>query len=78
MGLGPSLPPTELARRDSALLGKWNAYFSIAPDANSWWLAHWNKGGEDRSENRADASVGPVTGRWIQKHRTLTACVRSR
>ena len=27
------------------------------------WLAHWSKGGEDRSENRADASVGQVTGR---------------
>jgi len=28
-GLGSSLPPTELARRDSALLGKWNAYFLL-------------------------------------------------
>ena len=29
MGLGPSLPPAELARRDSALSGKWNAYFLL-------------------------------------------------
>jgi hypothetical protein len=58
--------------------GKMKCPFSIVPDANSWWLAHWSKGGEDRSENRADASVGPMTGRWIQKHRTLTACVWSR
>ena len=43
--------------------GKMKCLFSIAPDANSWWLAHWSKGGEDRSENRADASIGPVTGR---------------
>ena len=30
-GLGSSLPSTELARRDSALLRKCNAYFSIVP-----------------------------------------------
>ena len=29
MGLGPSLPPAELARQDSALSGKWNAYFLL-------------------------------------------------
>ena len=29
MGLGPSLPPAELVRRDSALSGKWNAYFLL-------------------------------------------------
>ena len=29
MGLGPSLPPVEQARRDSAPLGKWNAYFLL-------------------------------------------------
>ena len=29
MGLGPSLPPAELARRDSALSGKWIAYFLL-------------------------------------------------
>ena len=29
MGLGPSLPPAELARRDSALSEKWNAYFLL-------------------------------------------------
>ena len=38
------------------------------------WLAHLSKG----EENGGDASVGQVTGRWIQKHWTLTACVRSR
>ena len=27
--LGPSLPPAELARRDSALSGKWDAYFLL-------------------------------------------------
>ena len=27
--LGPSLPPAELARRDLALSGKWNAYFLL-------------------------------------------------
>ena len=31
------------------------------------WLAHLSKG----EENGGDASVGQVTGRWIQKHRTL-------
>jgi len=30
--MGSSLPPTELARRDSALLRKWNAYFLLR-----WW-----------------------------------------
>jgi len=29
--VGSSLPPAELARRDSALLKKLSAYFSIAP-----------------------------------------------
>jgi len=27
--LGPSLPPAELVRRDSALSGKWNVYFLL-------------------------------------------------
>ena len=30
-GVGSSLPPAELARRDSALLRKLSAFFSIAP-----------------------------------------------
>ena len=29
MGLSPSLPPAELARWDSMLSGKWNAYFLL-------------------------------------------------
>ena len=37
------------------------------------WLAHLSKG----EENGGDASVGQVTRRWIQMHRTLTAYVRS-
>ena len=40
----------------------------------TWWLAHLSKG----EENGGDASIGQVTGRWIQMYRTLTACVRSR
>ena len=31
--------------------------FSIAPDANSWWLAHWSKGEEVRSENELVAKM---------------------
>jgi hypothetical protein len=31
-GLGSSLPPTELARRDSALFGEVKCLFSIAPE----------------------------------------------
>ena len=29
----------------------------IAPDANSWWLAHWSKGEEVRSENELVAKM---------------------
>ena len=50
MGLGPSLPPAELARQDSALSGKSNVYFLLRRMQNSWWLAHLSKGEEVRVE----------------------------
>ena len=31
--------------------GKIECLFSIAPNANSWWLALWSKDEEVRSEN---------------------------
>ena len=37
--------------------GKIECLFSIAPDANSWWLAHWSKGEEVRSENELVAKM---------------------
>ena len=48
--------------------GKMECLFSIAPDANSWWLAHWSKGEEVRSENELVAKMlasVKLTGRWI-------------
>ena len=36
--------------RDSALSGKWNAYFLLRRMQNSWWLAHLSKGEEVRVE----------------------------
>ena len=38
-------------------LGKMECLFSITPDANSWWLAHWSKGEEVRSENELIAKM---------------------
>ena len=37
--------------------GKMECLFSITPDANSWWLAHWSKGEEVRSENELVAKM---------------------
>ena len=37
--------------------GKMECLFSIAPDANSWWLALWSKGDEVRSENELVAKM---------------------
>ena len=37
--------------------GKMECLFSIMPDANSWWLAHWCKGEEVRSENELVAKM---------------------
>ena len=37
--------------------GKMECLFSIMPDANSWWLAHWSKGEEVRSENELIAKM---------------------
>ena len=37
--------------------GKIECLFSIAPDENSWWLAHWSKGEEVRSENELIAKM---------------------
>ena len=36
---------------------KMECLFSIMPDANSWWLAHWCKGKEVRSENELVAKM---------------------
>ena len=37
--------------------GKMKCLFSIAPDANSWWLALWSKDEEVRSENELVAKM---------------------
>ena len=36
---------------------KMECLLSIALDANSWWLAHWCKGEEVRSENELVAKT---------------------
>ena len=36
---------------------KMECLFSIMPDANSWWLAHWCKDEEVRSENKLVAKM---------------------
>jgi len=61
--VGSSLPPAELARRDSALLRKWSAYFLL----RRWesWTSH---GSVPHWET--------LTGRWPLRHRTQRLCVR--
>ena len=56
MGLGPSLPPAELARRDSVLSGKWNAYFLLRR-MQILVVGTWSKGEEVRSENELVAKT---------------------
>ena len=53
-----SLPPSLRIRENGfGAFGKMECLFSIAPDANSWWLAHWSKGEEVRSENKLVAKM---------------------
>ena len=40
-----------VCRVEMGLVGKMECLLSIVPAANSWWLAHWCKGEEVRSEN---------------------------
>ena len=43
------LSPSRLANSAGfGAFGKMECLFSIAPDANSWWLAHWSKDEEVR------------------------------
>ena len=79
MGLGPSLPPARKRRILPHKLGGIRRFrengMSIfyCAGCKFLWLAHLSKG----EENGGDASVGQVTERWIQKHRTLPAYVWS-
>jgi hypothetical protein len=41
MGLGPSLPPTELARRDSVLFVKVKRLFSTMPETEIFSKLSW-------------------------------------
>ena len=56
MGLGPSLS-RRACEAGFGAFGKIECLFSIAPDANSWWLAHWIKGEEVRSKNELVAKM---------------------
>ena len=57
MGFG-SLSPSCLARSAGfGAFGKMVCLFSIAPDANSWWLALWSKDEEVSSKNELIAKM---------------------
>ena len=61
--MGSSLPPTELARQDSALFEKMKCIFSIAPVGNL-------------EKSRECFSLRNTHRTLTQKHRTLFLCVR--
>ena len=85
MGLGPSLPPAELARRDSALSGKWNAYFLLR---RMKILGGWHIGArveklEVKTEEKPASLKWPdagsrSTGRWCLRPVTLTGGTEAR
>ena len=50
MGFGSLSPSHRACEVGFGAFGKMGCLFSIAPDANSWWLAHWSKGEEVRGE----------------------------
>jgi hypothetical protein len=64
--LGSSLPPAELARRDSALFGEVKCLFSIAP-----------KVGKETEAKEVTALTGRCTGRCTGRGHGLTGRVRS-
>ena len=57
MGLGPFSPSRRACEARFGAFGKMECLLSIAPDANSWWLALWSKGEEVRSENELVAKL---------------------
>ena len=57
MGLGSLSPSHRACEAGFGAFGKMECLFSIAPDANSWWLAHWSKDDEVRSENELVAKT---------------------
>jgi hypothetical protein len=62
-GLGSSLPPTELARRDSALFGEVKRLFSIAPEVGKETEANRCHCGDrtlHRTRSRLDQRVRSV------------------
>jgi hypothetical protein len=73
-GLGSSLPPAELARRDSALFGEVNCLFSTAPEVGKETemngghrgdrTLHRTRSWYDRTRPISSTQRGYVIGRW--------------
>ena len=53
MGFGSLSPSRRACEAGFGAFEKMECLFSIMPDANSWWLAHWTKGEEDRGERNS-------------------------
>ena len=74
--MGSSLPPAELARRDSALFGEVKCLFSIAPEVGKETEANGGHRG-DRTLNRTRSLFDRTCPVNVERLRVLIGRVRS-